>query len=199
MDMPTDTNQPKQKKLLIRVMLLLIAAIIFGWAIGRYQNSRKTPTDNQTVNQSASNTSDSANIKSIVKYHLPDGWKESSCQSAPGAIFVIPSGAGEVDCSSSPSSPIKMSIDPANNTDCNQLQNVQNVSKHICISEYINGKKSLRAETHYNSQSAYRKDITILAYYINTGKGVAKIEYSYTSHNAYQVGWEELAKSVSVK
>ena len=36
-------------------------------------------------------------------------------------------------------------------------------------------------------------------YYINTGKGVVAIEYTYTSANDFQAGFDQLATSVKVK
>lgn len=185
-------------KIIMSVVLVVILAGLVGWALGSNQDKASNGQESNSEPTTTSNT-DGRDVKSLVSYELPDGWKEASCPSAAGAVFVVPRGAGEVDCGASPSSPVKISVDSANNTDCNQLQGVQNVSKHICISEFINGKKSLKAETRYNSQSSYKRDTTIHAYYINTGKSVVKVEYVYTEDNAYQMGWEELAKSVAVK
>lgn len=186
------------KKIFMSVVLAVILAGLLGWTMGSNQNKANNNQPN-TSEPTATQNTDGPDVKSIVSYELPDGWKEASCPSAPGAVLVVPRGAGEVDCNASPSSPVKISVDSANNTDCNQLQGVQNVSKHICISEFINGKKSLKAETRYNAQSSYKRDTTIHAYYINTGKGVVKVEYVYNEDNAHQMGWEELAKSVAVK
>lgn len=185
-------------KIITGVVLAVILAGLLGWAIGTNQNKQGNDKPNTSEPTATQNTA-GPDVKSLVSYELPDGWKEASCPSAAGSVLVVPLGAGEVDCNATPSSPLKISVDSANNTDCNQLQSVQNVSKHICISEYINGKKSLKAETRYNSQSSYKRDTTIHAYYINTGKGVVKVEYVYTTDNAYQAGWEELAKSMMVK
>ena len=93
----------------------------------------------------------------------------------------------------------KLGWPTANNTDCNQLQSVQNVKKHICISEYINGMKSLRAETIYNQDSVYGKETTIIAYYINSGKEVIKAELIYNSDDNFRNSFEQLAKSIDLK
>ena len=42
--------------------------------------------------------------------------------------------------------------------------------------------------------------MVINAYYIDTGKGVVKVEYIHdANNNEYQAGLEQLAKSVQVK
>lgn len=196
--MYSEQESRRKIKIITGVVLVVILAGLLGWAMG--SNKNKNSSDQVSTSEpTAINNTDGPDVKSLVSYELPDGWEEASCPSADGAVFVLPRGADEVDCNTSPSSPVKISVDSANNTDCNQLQSVQNVSKHICKSEFINGMKSLKAETRYNQQSSYKRDTTIHAYYINTGKGVVKVEYIYTNDNAFQTGWEELAKSVAVK
>lgn len=197
--MQTEQRSGRGIKIIISVLLAVILAGLLGWTMGSNQKKASNGQENNYEPTTTNNNTDGRDVKALVSYKLPEGWKEAGCLSAAGAVFIVPRGAGEVDCSASPSSPVKISIDSANNTDCNQLQGVQNVSKHICISEFINGRKSLKAETRYNAQSSYKRDTTIHAYYINTGKGVVKVEYVYTEDNAYQMGWEELAKSVAVK
>lgn len=196
--MNIDKKPQTVKRTTILVLLVVVIAGLVGWSIGRSNVSGPNSQTN-TAEPVATDNSSGPDVKSLVNYKLPDGWKEASCPDAAGSVFVAPRGADDIDCSNNPSSPVKISVDSANNTDCNQLQSVQNVSKHICISEFINGKKSLKSETRYNAQSSYKRNTTIHAYYINTGKGVVKIEYVYTDDNAYQPGWEELAKSVTVK
>lgn len=197
-----DSDDSKQyvriKKGALLLLFVIVGAGFVGWTIGRSDNSKPTGSSNTSQPTAADNT-DGPDVKALVSYTLPDGWREASCPDAAGSVFVSPQGAGAIDCNASPSSPVKISVDSANNTDCNQLQSVQNVSKHICISEFINGKKSLKAETKFNEQSTFKRDTTIHAYYINTGKGVLKVEYVYTNDNSYQSGWEALAKSVTVK
>lgn len=206
MNPDNDRNYVRVKKTALIIIALVVVAGLLGWFLGRSNNSQ--PANNQTNNtqpdnsaKPAANTNPAgADVKSLVSYTLPDGWKESSCPSAAGAVFIVPNGAGSVNCDANPSSPVKISVDPANSKDCNQLQGVQNVSKHICISEFINGKKSLKAETVYGKDSTYKKDATINAYYIDTGKGVVKVEYIHDpSSSEYQTSFEQLAKSVQVK
>jgi hypothetical protein len=64
---------------------------------------------------------------------------------------------------------------------------------------YVDGHKSLKASTEYPKSSSYSTDTTISDYYINTGKGVVKIEYTYTSSNDYQTGFDQMALGVKVK
>ncbi len=202
---PDDHKYVRVKKMSLIIIALIVVAGLVGWLLGRSDDPK--PTTNQTPSSqntsqppSSAGSNSSSDVKSLVSYTLPDGWKEATCPNATGAVFVIPSGASGVNCDANPSSPVKISVDPANNTDCNQLQNVQNVSKHVCVSEFINGKKSLKAETAYNKDSSYKKETAINAYYINTGKGVVKVEYIHDpSSNDYQAGFEQLAKSIQVK
>lgn len=203
-----DRSYMRVKKITVLIVVLIIAAGITGWVLGRSDDSSSNnqpanttqSTPNPSVQPPVSSNASGPDIKSLVSFTLPDGWKEASCPSAAGTVFVIPDGGGNVNCDANPSAPVKISVDPSNSKDCNQLQSVQNVSKHICVSEFINGKKSLKAETVYNKDSSYKKETAINAYYIDTGKGVVKVEYIHDpSSNESQTGFEQLAKSVQVK
>ncbi len=193
-----DTETPRRNKQLYIAVSIVILAGLLGWFLGRENN---TPNNQQPrdATQPIANNSSNAKVKSLVNYTLPDGWQEITCAPTNNTVLILPNGVKDVNCDNNPSSQIKILIDPTNVVDCNQLQNVQNVSKHICISEYINGQKTVKAETKYNSQSAYKKDTTVHAYYIDTGKGVIKVEYVYETNNEFMVGFEQLAKSVQVK
>lgn len=189
------------KKISVVIAVLLLTAGLFGWWLG---SSNDSQNEKQSVNEEVKPTSNSGNVKgdvkNLVSYTLPNGFKEAFCQSQPGSVFVVMPSSGNVDCDANPSSPIKISVDPGNNKDCNQLQNVKNVSKHICISEFINGHKSLKAETIYNQDSPYKKETAVNAYYIDIGKSVIKLEYIRSNNdNNDQVSFENLAKSVQVK
>lgn len=200
--MNPDIKNPyvRVRKTFLLIIFLVIAAGLTGWWIGR-TNSSINSDPPSTTNTTVDNVNNGKpGVKTLVSYTLPDGWKEGACPTAPGSVYISPAGNDRIDCSQNPSSPIKISVDPANNTDCNQLQNVQNVTKHICISEYINGHKSLKSETIYSRDSAYKNPTAINAYYINTGKGVIKVEYVHAPSNSeYQAGLEQLAKSIQVK
>lgn len=198
MNPENDSKHIRIKKATLLIGILVLAAGLLGWWFGRSDKPAVT-TDSNNSQQNSPPTTDSSEVNNLVDYTLPDGWKESSCPDVAGSVFIIPAGADNLDCAANPSSPIKISMDTANNDNCNDLQNVQNVSKHICVSEFINGKKSLKAETQFNEQSSYKKATTVHAYYINTGKGIVKVEYIYNNSNDYQAGFDELAKSVAVK
>lgn len=193
-------------KKIIFITLIVLAALGAGYSISELTNEDK-PSSTANPGTSANNNTAavSPDVRSHVSYTLPFNWGEAVCPSAPGSIFVIPSGGSEVNCdidnqSNNFISPVKISVDGADNRDCNQLQNVQDASKHVCISEYINGLKSLKTETIYTENSSYKRDTAINAYYVNTGKGVVKIEYFHSPNDKqYQPGFEQLAKSIKVK
>ncbi len=199
--MKPDNNHQyiRVNKLVLLVAILILGAGVLGWRLGHSNTSSTSQPDN-TSQPTSVNNANTAGVRSLVSYVLPDGWKEASCTAMAGSVYMVPAGTSNADCSANPSSPVKISVDSGNNTDCNQLQNVQNVSKHICISVYINGHKSLRAETIYNQDSSYKKPTTINAYYINTSKGVVRVEYIHDpKDNGYQAGFDQLANSVRVK
>ncbi|MGI9027512.1 MAG: hypothetical protein ACR2FM_01550 [Candidatus Saccharimonadales bacterium] len=199
---PSTNNSNKTIKTVFIVVALVIVAGLIGWKIGQ--------PDKPATNQAANNTSQpdsstpttnnaaAGEVKSLVSFTLPDGWSESSCPAAPGTVYVVPAGAS-ADCSANPSSPVKISVDPGNSKDCNQLQNVQNVKKHICSSVFINNHKTLKALTEYNQDSSYKKDTTLAAYYFDAGKAVVKVEYLYNSSNDYEAGFDQLANSLQAK
>lgn len=177
------------------ILVLLFGAGLLGWWYGRSDSS---PSPQQTANtQQTVNNTEVGEVSELVTYVLPDGWKQNKCQGS-GAVFVSPNGT-TANCNSNPVSPIKISVDPSNNKDCNQLQNVTDVKKHVCISLYINGLKSLKASTEYLASSSFKQVTTINAYYIDTGKGVVKVEYMYTNDDQYQAGFDQLANSINVK
>ncbi len=182
-------------------MLTLLAVLIItgfvGWRLGRSSNS--VNTNNGSQSSSADNTS-ATSVKSLISYTLPDAWKENTCSNSSNVIYIIPNGIA-LDCDSNPSVPIKIYVDSQDTTDCQQLMPATNegIRKHVCISLYISGHKSLKASTEYSNGSGYKTDTTISGYYINTGKGVVAIQYTYTSANDFQAGFDQLATSVKVK
>lgn len=188
-------------KTIIIIGLLILVAGLIGWVLG---NTNKTSTNqtqsNSTVTPNATiqEPVPAAEVKSLVSYTLPDGWKEGGCNNAVNRVYIIPQGV-TLDCNASPSAPIKLYVDPEGATDCNQLQNVENVRKHICKSQFINGRKTLVALTEYPKSSEYSVDTNISRYYLDTGKGVVRAEYTYGTDNKYQMGFDELANSIRVK
>ena len=181
---------------LVLVVLFVVVGIA-GWRLGQSSNSDNTKSKSPST--STSNVA-STNVTSIVSYTLPDGWNEGTCPSASNVIYISPNGTS-LDCSTNPSSSVKIYVDSQSTTDCQQLAPSTNVDvrKHVCISLYINGHKSLKSSTEYSNGSAYKTDTTISTYYINTGKGVVTFQYTYTSTNNFQYGFEQMAMSVKVK
>lgn len=198
---PENNHSSVAKSTIIGVLVLLILVALAGWYLGRSGGSDNRDQPSTTASQPAEQTpTDSRDVSSLVSYTLPDGWKEAACPSAAGVSYIVPAGFTAVDCDANPSSAVKISIDPGNSKDCNQLQNVQNVSKHVCVSEFINGKKSLKAETVFNKDSSYGEEKTVNAYYVDQGSAVIKLEYVHNpSSNEAQAGFEQLASSVKAK
>ena len=187
------------KNIMIIVVLLAVVGL-GGWLLGMSKNSSKpqqsAKTNLSTPAQNSSNTA--AAVKSIISYTVPSGMKETNCPGKP-EVYVTALD-GKANCESNPVAPVILSIDAASTKDCSQLQNVQNVSKHVCKTEYINDHKSVIAETIYNQQSSYKKDTDVNAYYIDTGKGVVKVEYSHDPSNSTLVAlFDQLAHSMRLK
>ncbi|MDB5186380.1 MAG: hypothetical protein JWL85_903 [Candidatus Saccharibacteria bacterium] len=196
MDPNTEPRKNRLLKVAIPVIILLLLAGLAGWGLGRtnsHNDTKAQQTSNQTQPQQQTGTADVKEVKALITYTLPDGAKEGTCPSAASTVYVIPSGA-DLNCDANPSAPIKISVDPQGATDCNQLQNVQNVKKHICSSMAIDGHKTLKSSTEQSNGE------TTDAYYIDTGKGVVKIEYIHqSSNNQYQSDFDRLANNIKVK
>ena len=197
---PNSENNSLRTKIILVVIGLVILSVLAGWLIGRSNKSTTTNSSNTTTQARSSNSASGADVKSLVSYTLPDAWSENTCSGSKGTVYIIPNGTS-LNCSANPSAPIKAYVDSQSTTDCQQLMpaNGQGIKKHVCISLYIGGHKSLKASTTYSSGSSYRTDTTISDYFINTGKGVVAIEYTYTSTNDFQAGFDQLATSVKVK
>ena len=193
---PKTARSDKKTKIILLIITLLIAVGLVAWLVGR---SNKSTSTSQSTSGTSGNTS-GTDVKSLVSYSLPDAWTENVCPASNNTTYIIPNSAS-LDCGSNPSAPIKAFVDSQNTTDCQQLKpaNVTGIKKHVCISLYIDGHKSLKASTTYSSGSSYSTDTTISDYFINTGKGVATFEYTHTSSNTYQIGFDQLATSTKVK
>ncbi len=182
-----------RREVSLGIIILIILAGLVVWLVGRPDNKSNSTT------QSQSNTS-ATSVKALVSYTPPDAWSEGTCSVASNTVYISPNGT-TLDCSVNPSAPIKIYVDSQNTTDCQQLKpaSITGIKKHVCISLYIDGHKSLKASTTYSSGSSYPTDTTISYYYINTGNGVVAYQYTYTSTNSYRAGFDQLATSTKVK
>lgn len=178
-------------KVILLLVVVVLAAGLLGWQLGR---DDPPPQPTTTPTPAATNDVTDGDVKALISYDLPDGWQEASCPSQ-SATYIIPSGANEVDCNADPSAPIKLSVDPGNTKDCNELQNVTNVKKHICASEFINNNRTLNATTEHLA-SSNQPEVAIHAYYIDIGSQVIKAEYVYSGTKQYERGFDELVKSI---
>jgi len=182
--------------LLIFIILILVATI--GWLVGR-SDKADAPSQNSSAASPTPQPADASGLRGAISYALPDGWSETSCPSVQDAVYIIPAGSAPVNCSANPSAPVKVSIDPGDTKDCNELQNVQQVKKHICISQFINDMRSLKANTEYLSSSSYGRGMTVDAYYIDTGKSVVKFEHVYPGSDGFSMGFEQLVASAKTR
>lgn len=196
---PSVKHRTAPTKLIMGVVVLVLAAGVLGWRLGHTTKSASsTGTPATSVTSGADTATAAGDVKALVSYTLPDGWQEATCPSAVGKVYIVPN-ASKLDCNANPSAPIKLYVDAQNSTDCQQLANVQNVRKHVCISLYISGHKSLKSSTEYPKSSTYSADTTVSDYFINTGKGIVAVEYTYASSNDYQTGFDQFATAISVK
>jgi hypothetical protein len=180
-------NDKRNFLITLLVVLLIFAAGFIGWLLASDKND--------TTQSGETSISSEDEVKSLIDYRLPDGWKDAKCDSIKDTVFVIPAGSDGLDCNDSPSAPIKISIDPGDTKDCNELQNNTNVKKHVCISLYINNHRSLKASTEYLASSPYGRETTLNAYYIDIGGKVIKLENIFNLEDKYGVGFEQLVNS----
>jgi hypothetical protein len=196
------TTRSAKNRSIWPVILLLIAAIVVVWLLWWLRKPEDiTNNTTNTAQTQATRDTDSTAVKSLVSYTLPDGWSEDVCSKAPNNVYIIPDGGASLDCNAKPSSPVKIYMDSTDTTSCQQLTPASNggIKKHTCSSLSVGGHKTLKSLTEYSASNTYDTDTTIQDYYINTGKGVVAVEYIYTSDNAYQTGYDQLARSVRLK
>jgi hypothetical protein len=196
------TTRSTQKRPIWPIILLLIVVVIVVWLIWWLRTPEKNAdTTSNTAQTQATRDTDTTEVKSLVSYTLPDGWSENVCSKAPNNVYVIPDEGASLDCNAKPSSPVKIYVDSGGTTSCQQLTPASNdgIKKHTCSSLSIGGHKTLKSLTEYSASNTYDTDTTIEDYYINTGKGIVAVEYTYTSDNMYQMGYDQLARSVRLK
>jgi hypothetical protein len=184
-------GKKNQNRAVFAVVIIVLAAVLFGWWLG-HRNSQKDVSSNSTLPPSSVSTS-SSSVKSLVSYTLPDGWSEASCPASSNTVYIAPNGTS-ANCNANPSTPVKVAVDSQNITDCQQVKptGTQGIKKHTCVSVYIGGHKTIKSFTDANGTST-------ADYFINTGKGVVKVEYVYSGSNDFQNEFDQLANSVHVK
>lgn len=197
---PDKNHLNTRTKIIVSILVLVAAAGFAGWLIGRSNNSSNNGQSSTSTQTASSNIVEGSNVKSLVSYTLPDGWREGTCPTLSSTIYVSPNNTS-LDCNANPSAPVKIYVDSQSTTDCQQLQPTDNkgIKKHVCISLYIDGHKSIKALTTYSSGSSYNTDTTMAYYYISTSKGVVAMQYTYTSANDYQIGFDQLATTTKIK
>lgn len=197
MNPDTDRNYIRIHRGILLAAVLILGAGVLGWLLGRSDNKSGANTSQATITETARNEASAGEVDALVTYELPDGWSKAACEGSEAA-YITPAGE-KADCGSDPAAPIKLSVDPGDTKDCNELQNVSDVKKHVCISLYINGKRSLKASTEYLATSAYNQETTIDSYYIDTGKGVVRAEYRHGSSSELKAGFDQLVNSINTK
>jgi hypothetical protein len=184
-----------KKKLYIALIVLIIltAGGIIGWLArgGGKPDQPKAVTPQASQTQGVGNQADKSSLKSLVGYTLPDGWQEASCDGR-DAVYVLPHEVS-LNCSADPSAPISLSSSPQSATDCSQLDSQPNVRQHVCKSLNIDGRKTLQASTTAADGN------TVADYYMDTGKGVVRVEYRYSGTGTYLEQYDQIAKSLVVK
>jgi hypothetical protein len=194
-----DCLMKKKIPLVVIILLLLIIAVLAGVMLGQRHGSPASQgkTDSQTATDNTVTATSRPDLKALVSYTLPDGWKEGSC-AGNDKVYIVPRGE-TLKCDGNPILGISLAVDPQSTNDCQQLNTGQGVRKHTCKSLFIDGHKSLQSLTEYPATSQYRTNTTFSDYFIDTGKGVAKLEYTYTTVNNYQTDFDRFANSIKVQ
>jgi hypothetical protein len=185
-----------KKKIIFALLAVLVLGGVIGWIIRGAATKDTPPEASQT--QGIGNHADRSELKSLVSYTVPDGWQEASCDGDKDTVYVLPQEVS-LDCNAVPAAPISISIDPQGATDCSELDDNQNVRTHTCKSLDIDGRKSLEAKTEFLPTAGQGRGETFARYFIDTGKGVVKVEYRYSGDATYQQGYDTIAQSISIK
>lgn len=184
--------------IVVMAILLLLLAGTVGWLIGRDRGSRSQPVQETSSDASGDSQQSSGRVTDLVAFDVPGGWKQAECEGVENVVYFVPSSTSP-DCNDVPSSSISLAVDPQERTDCNQLQNVQDVSKHICKSIFIDNHKTLQAQTIYNQDSTVLPGRTVDAYYIDTGNGVVVARYIYSGSGEHGTVFNDLVMGLRVR
>lgn len=201
-----DTEPYKKSDYLwpIVIFCFILFAVFVGLIVWLSRDSNDETVQNEQTEEITEQTSESqeatttTQVDSLVTYTVPDGWYTRTCEGDNSTVYFVSSNTVP-DCSADPNYSMSFTIDPQGRTDCSQLQNVQNVSKHSCKSIFIDDRKTLQTETVYTEESDFLPKRTLLAYFMDTGNGVVLANYIYRDEPKDATGFESLVQSIRVK
>lgn len=178
--------------------LLIILAIIILAAIWAHGHHRRTATNPTAGSSQVKNTDDP---RSYVSWQVPSGLVQARCPGVNGGVTYLLRGGTDTACAAAGPNPILIQMDLQDTTDCNQVKPGAGIIKHTCLSIFIDGHKTLKSQTDYDSSSGYGTDTTQQDYYFNTGKtkAVVLVRYIYSGANSYQSQFDALAQSLRTK
>jgi len=192
---PKKRNNFKWLPVLLGALAGVVVVILF-----LIHGSNNSKTTNPTMPTSPVKST----VESLVSYQLPDGWTKVECGGENDVVLIVPAQRVKPDCATlSDSWPMTLMKDPMKTTDCNQIKvNNQQITNHVCSSQNVNGQKMLVSSTTYNDKSLYGKDTKVSDYYLDTKKGVIKLEYAddqTSTEDDYQAQFDQIANSMQVK
>lgn len=195
------------KELMRKNYIYLILGVIILFLIGIILvQASDSDTDNSGSSNQSSNDSNNSNsnndegLNKLVNYELPSGWGEVACSESGNEYLIVPEDNNNKDCANTNAPQIRISVDPNSYRDCNEIVNTEPVTKHTCISLFINGKKTLQTLTSYGKDSSFKEDTTFKRFYFDSGPEVIEFEYKYNgTDNQLESEFDELAKSAKTK
>jgi hypothetical protein len=207
---PGNSSPRKRKHWLSGLGILLCGAILLAAILWGYNFVSKNvkQSDNNTSSPASHSQSGFQNtntpIDSLIKYNLPAGWTDTDCISGTEVILFIPPTLPRPNCAIDLQKwSVRITMDPQSPSNCNQIKvNNQQITNHVCASQFINGKKAIKSSTTYNEKSPYAHPTKVEDYFISTGKGTIKIEYIddlTNSNDDFQAQFDQLANSVTAK
>jgi hypothetical protein len=184
-------NQGALRKILTAILLLLVLIGVGLIIISLLNQGIKHEPEKSTQKQPQSSEPETkADINALISYELPEGWTVLNCDSG-SIVLIVPAKKVSPACTALADSwPMKFVANNQNITDCSQIKvNNQQVTNHVCSSQYINGSKALVASTTYNNKSAFGKDTKVSEY----ADDLASAE------DNYQAEFDKIANSIKVK
>ena len=196
-------SQSKSQKILtiaLLVLLLIATGLMVTFLLN--QGVKHDPEKSAQEQSQTKESEDKAEVSSLIKYELPEGWTTISCDSG-AIVLIVPTKKVSPACTTLADSwPMKFVTDVQRITDCNKITvNNQQITNHVCSSQNINGTKVLVASTTYNSKSSFGKDTKVSDYYVKTSKSVVKLEYAddlVSAEDNYQAEFDKIANSIKV-